>query len=350
MWLIGIDEAGYGPKLGPLVVAATAWRWAEPHLSNPATLETEVSVDRITPDPFAPIATPVKVGETTIRVDDSKAVFRGGVLTTLGAIASVSAAAIGRTETTLRQWLPALLPRDFETIRRVAWLVDLAAIANHEIELLQSGRTKLALQQWQTCDWKLIDVAARMIDAASFNRFCGGDKPRGNKSDLLGETSIELAGDLLDAVTVNGQPSVAPKSGNEQDPECVQIFFDRHGGRRYYAGVIQAFFDCEPVRIIDETKTQSVYETVRHGRPVRLHFTVKGDRHVPVALSSLHAKYLREVAMASLNEYFRSAADEAGIDFRPTAGYPVDADRFLTMIRPLMKKMRISDADLIRCR
>ncbi len=25
-WMIGIDEAGYGPTLGPLAVAATVWR------------------------------------------------------------------------------------------------------------------------------------------------------------------------------------------------------------------------------------------------------------------------------------------------------------------------------------
>ena len=25
-WMIGVDEAGYGPNLGPLVVAASAWQ------------------------------------------------------------------------------------------------------------------------------------------------------------------------------------------------------------------------------------------------------------------------------------------------------------------------------------
>ena len=35
--VIGTDEAGYGPNLGPLVVAATAWRiFASTALGRPA--------------------------------------------------------------------------------------------------------------------------------------------------------------------------------------------------------------------------------------------------------------------------------------------------------------------------
>lgn len=343
MWLIAVDEAGYGPKLGPFVVAATAWQRAEDEPRD------RRSVDRIEPDPFASIATPVRVGDGVIRVDDSKQVFKRGSLTMLQRIVSVASHACGRTDATLVQRLPTLLPRDFETIQRVPWLTTIAVDADGPLAFSPVEQTRAALEQWEQSPWRLRDCQARMIDAKSFNQYCAGGShqqltettplgtaPQGNKSDLLGETSITLAADLLDAVR-------DAKSGDD-----VQIFFDRHGGRRYYAGVIQQFFGGESVQIVSESPTQSVYETTRRGVSVRLHFTVKGDRFSPVALSSLHAKYLRELAMAALNEYFRAAMKTA--DFRPTAGYPLDADRFIDMVRPIMSARGITDAELIRCR
>src|SRR6478609_8214760 len=35
--LIGMDEAGYGPNFGPLVVAATVWQCADSHEPAPVT-------------------------------------------------------------------------------------------------------------------------------------------------------------------------------------------------------------------------------------------------------------------------------------------------------------------------
>lgn len=334
MWLIGVDEAGYGPKLGPLVVAATAWQ-----RTDTETMQGR-SVDQIQPDPFAAIAAPVRVGDGNIRVDDSKQIFKRGSLTMLQRIVSVSLHVCGRTDATLLERLPTLLPYDFETIRRIRWLESIGVGASGPVAFASAEQTREAVAQWSQSTWKLRDCQARMIDAGAFNRYCAGDSvglpSRGNKSDLLGETSITLAANLLDAVQDSGSHG------------RVQIFFDRHGGRRYYAGVIQQFFGVESVRIVSEYPHQSVYDTVRRGVPVRLHFTVKGDRFAPVALSSIHAKYLREVAMASLNEYFCAAMKSN--DFRPTAGYPLDADRFIEMVRPVMTAGGIDDRELIRCR
>lgn len=388
MWVIAIDEAGYGPKLGPLVVGASVWRRADERFDTKAASE---SIDSFGEDAFLPIATPVAVQDGNIRVNDSKQVFRskssgkdGGSLTTLHRIVSVAHHACGRSDADLARRIKTLVPRDHAAIAKVPWLAALTSEKRLkslvEVQWTPLTDCAAALSQWSESPWKLIDVMARMIDAGSFNRFCGvgpevalkGDRhisntPK-NKSDLLGETSLGLAADCLKLI-----------SSQDAASEPVQIYFDRHGGRRYYAGPIQEILDQSPVRVIAESSRQSVYETESDGRPVRMHFTVKGDRFVPVALSSLHAKYLREVAMASLNDYFRQKWDTGrspGTDiertsgngnatrtgkqpsgenggnpgFKPTAGYPSDADRFLESIDWIIRAEGITMDELVRCR
>ena len=66
-----------------------------------------------------------------------------------------------------------------------------------------------------------------------------------------------------------------------------------------------------------------------------------------VALASMHAKYLRERMMESLNRYFNTLA---GGGLKPTAGYPVDADRFLADVDGLLDRHQIDRDTLVRCR
>jgi ribonuclease HII len=56
----------------------------------------------------------------------------------------------------------------------------------------------------------------------------------------------------------------------------------------------------------------------------RVEFHVGGEARPPVALASMTAKYLRELAMIAFNEEWSRRVP----GLAPTAGYPVDAARW----------------------
>ena len=65
-FLIGLDEAGYGPTLGPLVVAATSFRFEEAGSPDPGDLWTLLSRS-VTRQP--------RRGDRRIPIADSKVIF-----------------------------------------------------------------------------------------------------------------------------------------------------------------------------------------------------------------------------------------------------------------------------------
>jgi hypothetical protein len=56
------------------------------------------------------------------------------------------------------------------------------------------------------------------------------------------------------------------------------------------------------------------------------------------------SKYHRELAMIRFNEFWQSHVP----DLQPTAGYPVDAQRFKRQIAAAQKKLGIADESLWR--
>ena len=58
--------------------------------------------------------------------------------------------------------------------------------------------------------------------------------------------------------------------------------------------------------------------------------TKSDARHLPVALASITAKYVRELFLRRLNHYFQQRIP----GLKATAGYPQDAARFLREIEP----------------
>ena len=315
MLLIATDEAGYGPKLGPLVIAATSWQLPE------------VSMDELD-GLFQPLRQPTDIGNSVVTIDDSKSVFQPGADNALAALhAAVSACAhwsdAGQHD--VAGLIAAAARHDMTSINNTPWLQNLDGI-----NLLEETETSNALKQWSAARIRCERMLARVITAKVFNEACTSGM---NKADLLSESTIGLVRELV------------PVAG---DTPTV-VFCDRHGGRRYYAGVLQHVFGDGQVQVVGESKSQSVYKIFNDRYDIRIHFTVKGDTFTPVAMSSMFAKYIRERMMDSLNEYFcqRHCGDEP---LKPTAGYPTDANRFLKQIEPIIEREQMDLFDLVRNR
>ena len=75
-------------------------------------------------------------------------------------------------------------------------------------------------------------------------------------------------------------------------------------------------------------------------------FAVRGESFLPVALASMTAKYLRELAMAAFNSFWQQQVP----GLKPTAGYPQDARRFAASIDEARQQLAIDNDLLWRCR
>jgi hypothetical protein len=300
--LIGTDEAGYGPNLGPLVVAASAWRLptADDAADRLTRLATEIG--RATGLGRPPWA-------------DSKQLFKpGGGLGAiergvLAALASTGQASpvkpashrIPSDGAALSERLGIEIPVAItppEWPRLTAMSIPVAASHESLAALDTAVATMLPRHGVQ-----LVAIACRLLPPAAFNALLDSGL---NKSDILSKTTLELAADLRGLAP--GEPAV--------------VWCDRHGGRKSYAALVGRHFAAPLVRTLVETAATSVYEIP--AADVRIEFTVGGEARVPVALSSMTAKYLRELAMDAFNAHW--TALEPGL--RPTAGYPLDARRW----------------------
>ena len=91
------------------------------------------------------------------------------------------------------------------------------------------------------------------------------------------------------------------------------------------------------VRALREGRTESSYLATCPQGELQIRFLARGETLLPAALSSMLAKYLRELSMRIWNRYW--CARLPGL--RPTAGYYTDGRRFLAEIEALANRLRI---------
>ncbi len=317
--VIGTDEAGYGPNLGPLVITATVWDTAAALPLDPG------------PWTLSPLPRGAEAG-ALVRFGDSKRLFTSG-----GSLAALERgvwAALARFDVAFRQgstWrglVDRLDPGRTAQLDQIPWYAgyDRTVPTAVALDTIAQRAAQCGLE-WDRAAASLRSVHARIVCEPEFNT---GVARHGNKATALSHWTLELVNRVLAHL------------GDRQ----IGIWSDKHGGRNRYAALLQQQLTAARVQVRTEARAESIYAWREADRQVEAHFLARGEQLLPVALASMVAKYLRELAMDAFNSYWR--AQVPGL--RPTAGYPVDARRFQAEIHAAQQQMGIADPMLWRTR
>lgn len=317
--LIGIDEAGYGPTLGPLVVCSTVFELPDSMIEGSIweILSRQVTRRRL------------KRG-SKLHVNDSKQVFNRDlgigtlerpVLTMLNTwtdlpdsldmfLNQLSAAC--RKEMCDYPWYAGQSPKLPQAID-----VDAIKVKSNSLRL-EMRSAKVALRQ----------IRAEPLLEGRYNNMVQATE---NKSRVLFTQISRLIGEAFD----------------KYHTQNLHIFIDKQGGRDHYTGLLQLMFPEMSMKIVAESAQSSRYYLSRGTAGMTLTFMAEAERQqFPVALASMVCKYLRELFMGCFNRFWQVQLPE----LQATAGYYTDAQRFLKDIAPVINRMNINRQQMVRVR
>lgn len=310
----GIDEAGYGPLLGPLCVGTTAFR--VPGVGDPAAA----------PDLWSLLSAGVcrkpKDARRRIAVADSKKLKSAGkqplVHLERGVLAFSSREIASDAE------LFAELGVHVHPSKAAPWhALELALPECNTKDELSIARS-VVRRAHERAGVELARFAVEALDAPAFNALY---------RELANKAHVNMS------LVFDGVRQVDLSRGDE--PAHVAV--DRQGGRASYIRELEEHVARGArVRTIEEGDERSAYEV---GDGLFISFEVEAEsRHLPVALASMGAKYVRELFMRRLNAFFTGRMP--GLE--PTAGYVEDGRRFLAEVKPVLKAEAIPEADFAR--
>jgi hypothetical protein len=316
--VVGIDEAGYGPVLGPLVVVATIF---------------ETPDDLAEADLWQALASGVSAAaprrHDRVFIADSKKVHQGDHK-------------FQRLERHVLATCPLPLPADFADL--AVWLgVGPEHLAGRE-PWYADGFPKLPVEAELDAVTALRDTFCRTLDASGitlraviarvaqperFNRLIAETD---NKASALWHLASELLSEIVDT----------------HRHTAVYATLDKQGGRTFYVRPLQMLFPMTGLAVVTQTPEVSRYRLALRSRPpLDVTLREKADAtSLPVSLASMYAKYVREVCMHQFNAWWhRRAADVA-----PTAGYWTDYQRWAAEMQPHLAALDLPSDRYIRCR
>jgi hypothetical protein len=317
-WIIGIDEAGYGPNLGPLVMSGVACRVPDSLVAADLWQVLEEAVRR-------PPAPP----DGRLLIEDSKVIYstaRGLHGLETGVLSTVTP---WRPKETMRlaECIEHFCPSSHAHLQSELWYTgqSFVPVAAHEDEVTEASNRFARACAARQIEWT--PVHSVLVCPAQFNQLL---EQWGSKGAVLGE-GLKY---LLRSFRWLGS-----------DAEPLFFYVDKHGGRNTYAALLFNALAEGFVLAEEESQVCSRYRVLGVEREIRFRFQPRADaEHFCVALASMVSKYLRELLMREFNQFWQDHIP----GLKPTAGYPGDAARYFTAIKPALERLGVPESAVWR--
>ncbi|MDF1742956.1 MAG: hypothetical protein P1V19_04635 [Gimesia sp.] len=317
--LIGMDEAGYGPNLGPLVITASLWKVP----GDPREFDFWQALQSVVSQ-----KKPSKNGGL-LHVADSKEVHSSSAglapleKSTLPFLQLFNGEAKLDSLESLWQLLIAA-PEHLDAIHKQPWNCNggFSLPTAVESETVQASQRDLKAAL-DAVGVELRAFCSEIVLPERFNNLCA---EYGTKGVMLTRLCMQLLTRVWDRTST----------------EPTLIIGDKHGGRNRYDEYLDEILDGEMIFRVEESTAKSIYKVGK----TEVRFQTKAEAHFPVAVSSMVCKYTREVMMERFNQFWSQHVP----DLKPTKGYPVDARRFKDEIAAAQDRLEIPDQILWRGR
>lgn len=317
----GIDEAGYGPMLGPLCVASASFvlHDADPTGGSPDLWQLLASaVCRRGSDKKRRIAIDDSKrlkGASSARAHPCRHLERGVLASLYASTRTLPESDLGLLDI-LKTPVPTEPWYDGDAIK----LPLCGTSSEHRIS------AAMLVRALDIANIKLTSVACETIHPRQINTAANAHE---RKSSLNLAAALRLADQIR-------------RDHRDAHP---RIIIDRQGGRTAYREQLSMAWPNASIRILGETGRISRYRLDFPEGPLTISFEAESEQsHLPAALASMTAKLVRELHMSRLNRFFSSRMPE----LKPTAGYVQDGRRFVQEVDPLLRELKLDEEQLIR--